>query len=77
MMKSTGFVLALPATADWGYLRLRRQDYSKDDLQRWIGRVRSETWAETYVFFKHEDEARGPEMARQFVELAGGDPPNH
>ena len=26
-------------------------------------------WRETYVYFKHEDEARGPEFARRFIEL--------
>ena len=25
----------LPATADWGYLRLRREDYSEEDVDRW------------------------------------------
>lgn len=59
------------ATADWGYLRLRRLDYGDRELRAWAERLREQAWRETYVFFKHEDEARGPQMAERFLELAG------
>lgn len=42
-------------TADWGYLRLRRLDYAAATLLPWAGRIRSQTWREAFVFFKHED----------------------
>jgi len=58
------------ATADWGYLRLRRTDYSDSDLKAWVKRVRKQRWREAFVFFKHEDEATGPALATRFVELA-------
>ena len=53
-------------TADWGYVRLRRVNYSKSDLTKWIKRVQAQDWEDTFVFFKHEDEATGPKLADQF-----------
>jgi len=58
------------STASWGYLRLRRSDYSEADLSQWLERIMAQNWERAFVFFKHEDEARGPELARQFRELA-------
>jgi uncharacterized protein YecE (DUF72 family) len=59
-------------TARWGYLRLRRTDYSEVDLAGWAERVAGQGWTDAYVFFKHEDEAAGPRFAERFLELAGG-----
>ena len=59
------------ATADWGYLRLRRPDYSNAELKKWIKRMRKQDWREAFVFFKHEDEGKGPQMAKRLQELAG------
>lgn len=58
-------------TADWGYLRLRRVNYSEENLSEWVGRINQQQWSETFVFFKHEDEGTGPKLAGQFLELAG------
>lgn len=57
-------------TADWGYLRLRRVEYSKPVLKQWLERVRKQNWSEAFVFFKHEDEGTGPKLAGQFLDLA-------
>src|SRR5438874_1898276 len=57
------------ATAVWGYLRLRRPDYSDVELRTWVKRVREQDWRDAFVFFKHEDEAKGPQMAKRFLEL--------
>ena len=61
----------LQATADWGYLRLRRQDYGVAQLKKWVQQVRKQDWREAFIYFKHEDQARGPQMAQRFLELAG------
>jgi uncharacterized protein YecE (DUF72 family) len=58
-------------TADWGYLRLRRVQYSEENLAEWLGRIRDQNWQETFLFFKHEDAGTGPKLAAQFLELAG------
>jgi len=57
-------------TAPWGYLRLRRSDYKDADLSEWMKRILSQKWERAFVFFKHEEEAKGPEMAIRFHELA-------
>ena len=55
------------STTDWGYLRLRRSDYGDPELQAWGKRVAEQNWRDAFVFFKHEDEARGPELAKRFL----------
>ena len=60
------------ATADWGYLRLRRPDYGDAELKAWVKRVREQDWRDAFVFFKHEDEGKGPRMAKRYMELAEG-----
>ena len=57
------------ATADWGYLRLRRPDYGDAEIRTWAERVREQDWRDAFVFFKHEDEGKGPQMAKRFLEL--------
>ncbi len=58
-------------TASWGYLRLRRSDYTDADLSQWLERIVSQRWEKAFVFFKHEeDDATGPEMALRFRALA-------
>ncbi len=57
-------------TSDWGYLRLRRVEYSEDNLKDWLQKIEEQVWNETFVFFKHEDEATGPRLAAQFLKLA-------
>jgi len=43
-------------TADWGYLRLRRCDYTDAELRAWGDRIRAQPWESAFVFFKHEDD---------------------
>ena len=62
----------LVPTATWGYVRLRRAEYSRSDLSNWKERILSQSWDHAYVFFKHEDEGMGPKLATEFLELAGG-----
>lgn len=62
--QSTPFV----ATAHWGYLRLRGTDYPADELAKWAERVQGQDWSAAYVFFKHEDEGRGPALAQDFLQ---------
>lgn len=62
----------LVSTADWGYVRLRRTDYSDQALTDWANRLRMPDWNQVYVFFKHEDEGAGPKFATRFLELTSG-----
>jgi uncharacterized protein YecE (DUF72 family) len=66
-----GVEVPFVSTAEWGYLRLRRPDYTDVDLKERIERIRKQGWKDAFVFFKHEDEGKGPQMAKRFLELAG------
>jgi len=59
----------LEATTDWGYLRLRRVDYTKSDLKNWATFVQSQAWREAYIFFKHEETGSGPLFAQSFLRI--------
>jgi uncharacterized protein YecE (DUF72 family) len=64
-----GLDIPFVATTDWGYVRLRRPDYSPRELSAWGRRVQEQDWRDAFVFFKHEDQGKGPQMAKRFVEL--------
>ncbi len=58
------------STAAWGYLRLRRTEYTDADLSEWADKILSQKWEKAFVFFKHEGEdAKGPNMAVRFQDL--------
>jgi uncharacterized protein YecE (DUF72 family) len=57
----------LEATADFGYLRLRRDAYSDEALHALRDRVDEQAWREVYVYFK--DEVDAPELARRLAAL--------
>ncbi len=61
------------STADWGYLRLRRPDYGDAELKSWSERVRQQAWQDAFIFFKHEEEGKGPQMAKRFLESSRSD----
>ena len=60
--------LAAPrvATAPFGYLRLRRVDFSDKELANWI---REQAWPDAFVYFKHEEKAVGPKFAATLQKL--------
>jgi len=57
-------------TADWGYLRLRKEKYTKKAVAKLAEQVASQPWQGAYVFFKDEGEGAGPKYALQFLELS-------
>jgi uncharacterized protein YecE (DUF72 family) len=64
-----GLEVPFLSTTDWGYLRLRLPEYSDAKLKTWAKRVRDQEWRDAFVFFKHEDEGKGPAFAKRFLEL--------
>lgn len=58
----------LVETAPWGYVRLRLEAYSDDDLRRWAERLAVTAWREIYVYFMHEPTA--PAYARTLMRFA-------
>jgi uncharacterized protein YecE (DUF72 family) len=58
-------------TADYGYLRLRREDYEKSDIEHWADFVRAQdrNWNHAFVYFKHEESGIGPKLASEMTKL--------
>jgi uncharacterized protein YecE (DUF72 family) len=73
MSESEKVTAPLLATADWGYLRLRREDYVDKDIVKWAAKIRAQPWQRAYVYFKHEDAGIGPKLALRLRELLGAE----
>jgi uncharacterized protein YecE (DUF72 family) len=67
-------VAPLVATADWGYLRLRREEFSDEDLAAWVRRIEEQPWTDAFVFVKHEEEGKGPKMVERLLKLSATSP---
>ena len=63
----------LQVTADYAYFRLRDEGYTPDDIKRWADTIARETAScrDAYVYFKHEDEGKGPEFAQLLMQHLG------
>jgi uncharacterized protein YecE (DUF72 family) len=57
-------------TADFGYLRLRREDYRKADIAAWAEFIEKQKskWQDAFIHFKHEAKGVGPKFAAQMLE---------
>ncbi len=73
LAESSDLVTPSVATADFGYLRLRREDYGEMDVERWASYIRRQQtiWRDVFVYFKHEDSGVGPKLAAQLHRLLG------
>jgi uncharacterized protein YecE (DUF72 family) len=60
-------------TADYAYFRLRDEGYTPADIKRWGETIARETAScrDVFVYFKHEEEGKGPELARLLMENLG------
>ena len=63
-------IKTMVTTADWGYLRLRKEKYTKQAVAKLADQVRAQPWKDAYVFFKDEGEGAGPKYALQFLEIS-------
>jgi uncharacterized protein YecE (DUF72 family) len=58
----------LVATAPFGYVRLRRDDYTDAALGDWGRRIREiGRWKRAYVYLKHDEAGRAAELAQAFL----------
>jgi uncharacterized protein YecE (DUF72 family) len=57
----------LVETSPWGYVRLRLEVYSTEDLGRWAERLAATSWREIFVYFMHEPTA--PAYAQTLMSL--------
>ena len=58
----------LVETAPWGYVRLRLETYSDDELAQWARRLEATSWREIHAYFMHEPTA--PAYAKALMGFA-------
>jgi uncharacterized protein YecE (DUF72 family) len=63
----------LRRTGPFLYLRLRRHDYTADELDAWHARLEPFLAAgdDAYVFFRHDETGRGAELASELLSRSG------
>ena len=60
------------ATADYSYFRLRDEGYQAADIERWAAVVSGQAGiTDAYVYFKHEEQGKGPEFANLLLKALG------
>ncbi len=63
-------------TSDYSYFRLRDEGYQAADIERWASVVRAQPAPQgAHVYFKHEEEGKGPEFALALMKLLGMEKP--
>jgi uncharacterized protein YecE (DUF72 family) len=57
-------------TADYAYFRLRDEGYGEPDIARWADTIaeRGRGVTDVFVYFKHEEEGKGPQFAKMLME---------
>ncbi|WP_009961762.1 DUF72 domain-containing protein [Verrucomicrobium spinosum] len=67
------------ATASFGYLRPRREDYKPSQIKQCAEftqeQLQANTWSEAYTYFKHEENCVGPEFAKTLQKHLPTPPP--
>ena len=73
LAESEDLVTPREVRADVGYLRLRREDYTEEDLADWVEFVRKQKarWSDVFIYFKHEEKGVGPVFAETMQKLLG------
>lgn len=72
--ESEDFETPAEVTANFGYLRLRREDYTTPQIKRWAKFVQEQekNWSEVFVLFKHEETCLGPGFAESMLKAMRG-----
>jgi uncharacterized protein YecE (DUF72 family) len=65
-----------PEDLSWdpvGYLRLRKTEYTDDEMKLWADRIGPalEADATVFTYFKHEDDGASPKMAKRLEDMLG------
>lgn len=69
LAESEEFETPRVATADFGYLRPRRLDYTGTQIKQWAKflQAQSKGWSEVFAYFKHEETCVGPRFAKALM----------
>jgi uncharacterized protein YecE (DUF72 family) len=63
-----------PEDLSWepaGYLRLRKTEYTEQELEAWAARFRGalDAGSDVYCYFKHEEDGFGPKTAKRLADI--------
>jgi uncharacterized protein YecE (DUF72 family) len=63
----------LVITADYAYFRLRDEGYTEADIASWAETIAARTreLQDVFVYFKHEEHGKGPQLAKSLMEKLG------
>jgi len=63
----------LRVTADYAYFRLRDEGYTPHDISEWAETIAraTEGCRDVFVYFKHEEQGKGPELGRLLMQRLG------
>jgi len=62
----------LVPTANYSYFRLRDEGYQPHDIEQWAGVIAGQAGiSDAYVYFKHEEQGKGPEFANVLLKALG------
>ena len=63
----------LALTADYAYFRLRDEGYQASDIEAWARKIDGlrTRCTDIFVYFKHEEEGKGPAFARELMRHLG------
>jgi uncharacterized protein YecE (DUF72 family) len=69
---SEKFSTPVEITAGYAYFRLRDEGYAPADIERWAQVIREKTagCSDVYVYFKHEEQGKGPAFARLLLDAS-------
>ena len=63
---------AVVGTADWGYIRLREQDASREKLHELALLINEQQWGEAFVFVKHDHGPAVVDLVRELRDVFRG-----
>ena len=58
-------------TADYAYFRLRDEGYQDADIVQWASVIGALDAADRFVYFKHEEQGKGPDFAKRLRSALG------
>ena len=68
VIEQDDFASPVERTADWGYVRLHKLDYTPAEIVAWARKIKALKWDTVYVYFKHDHGiGSGPPAADNFM----------
>jgi uncharacterized protein YecE (DUF72 family) len=68
VIEQDDFASPVEKTADWGYVRLHKLDYTPSEIVAWAKKIRALKWKDVFVYFKHDHGmGSGPPAADAFM----------